>query len=91
MNYIEIEELLKVGAHFGHPTSKWNPKFSPYIATKKNGVHIIDLNQTNICLNNAIQELTKIIKGNGNVLFVGTKNKQKMLFSRQLINAGCII
>ena len=40
MNYIEIEELLKVGAHFGHPTRKWNPKFSPYIATKKNGVHI---------------------------------------------------
>ena len=43
MNYIEIEELLKVGAHFGHPTRKWNPKFLPYIATKKNGVHIIDL------------------------------------------------
>ena len=77
MNYIEIEELLKVGAHFGHPTSKWNPKFSPYIVTKKNGVHIIDLNQTNICLNNAIQELTKIIKGNGNVLFVGTKKQAK--------------
>ena len=59
MNYIEIEELLKVGAHFGHPTRKWNPKFSPYIATKKNGVHIIDLNETNRCLNLAIQELTK--------------------------------
>ena len=46
MNHIEIEELLKVGAHFGHPTSKWNPEFSPYIATKKNGVHIIDLEKS---------------------------------------------
>ena len=77
MNYIEIEELLKVGAHFGHPTRKWNPKFSPYIATKKNGVHIIDLNETNRCLNLAIEELTKIVKSNGNVLFVGTKKQAK--------------
>ncbi len=77
MNYIEIEELLKVGAHFGHPTSKWNPKFSPYIATKKNGVHIIDLNQTNRCLNKAVEELVKIVKANGNVLFVGTKKQAK--------------
>tara|TARA_Y100000814_G_scaffold186905_1_gene136809 strand:+ start:1914 stop:2669 length:756 start_codon:yes stop_codon:yes gene_type:complete len=77
MNYIEIEELLKVGAHFGHPTRKWNPKFSPYIATKKNGVHIIDLNETNRCLNIAIQELTKIVKSNGNILFVGTKKQAK--------------
>ncbi len=77
MNYIEIEELLKVGAHFGHPTRKWNPKFSPYIATKKNGVHIIDLNETNRCLNLAIQELTKIVIANGNVLFVGTKKQAK--------------
>ena len=77
MNYIEIEELLKVGAHFGHPTSKWNPKFSPYIATKKNGVHIIDLHKTNKCLNDAVVELVKIIKKNGNVLFVGTKKQAK--------------
>ena len=77
MNYIEIEELLKVGAHVGHPTRKWNPKFSPYIATKKNGVHIIDLNETNRCLNIAIQELTKIVKSNGNILFVGTKKQAK--------------
>ena len=77
MNYIEIEELLKVGAHFGHPTRKWNPKFSPYIATKKNGVHIIDLNETNRCLNIAVQELTKIVKSNGNILFVGTKKQAK--------------
>ena len=77
MNYIEIEELLKVGAHFGHPTSKWNPKFSPYIATKKNGVHIIDLNETNRCLNIAVEELIKIVKKNGNILFVGTKKQAK--------------
>jgi len=77
MNYIEIEELIKVGAHFGHPTSKWNPKFSPYIATKKNGVHIIDLNETNRCLNKAVEELVKIVKDNGNVLFVGTKKQAK--------------
>ena len=72
---LTIQDLLDTGAHFGHPTSKWNPKFSPYIATKKNGVHIINLNETNRCLNIAVEELIKIVKKNGNILFVGTKKQ----------------
>ena len=46
---LTIEELLKSGAHFGHPTSRWDPNFLPYIATKKNGIHIINLQETINC------------------------------------------
>ena len=77
MNHITIEELLKAGAHFGHPTSRWNPKFKNYITMKKNGVYIIDLEQTSRCMVKAAQELTQIARDGGNVLFVGTKKQAK--------------
>ena len=47
---VTIEELLEAGVHFGHPTSRWNPNFKQYIAMKKNGIHIIDLESTIFCL-----------------------------------------
>ena len=74
---IKIEELVEVGAHFGHPTSKWNPNFQPYIASKKNGIHIINLKETNNCLQRAVKEIEKIIKADGTILFVGTKKQAK--------------
>ena len=77
MNYIEIEELLKVGAHFGHPTSKWNPKFSKYIATKKNGVHIIDLNETIESTAGPILELIDRIMSSSNQP-AGTVSNEKI-------------
>ena len=46
MYQISVKTLLKAGAHFGHPTSRWNPNFKPYLATKKNGIHIINLTET---------------------------------------------
>ena len=77
MSELKIEQLIESGAHFGHPVSKWNPKFKPFIISKKNGIHIIDLNLTLDHLNSAIKELVKIVKSNGNILFVGTKNQAK--------------
>jgi len=77
MNHIEIDDLLKAGTHFGHPTSRWNPNFKPYLATKKNGIHIIDLNETRNALNRAAKEVTRIVRVGGHILFVGTKKQAK--------------
>ena len=77
MNHISIEDLIKAGAHFGHPTSRWHPGFSNYISMKKNGVHIIDLEQTSQCMIRAAQAIGKIVQSDGNILFVGTKKQAK--------------
>ena len=59
---MKIEELLESGAHYGHPVSKWNPKFKPFIATKKNGIYIINLQLTLDYLNKAVNEMKKFLK-----------------------------
>jgi small subunit ribosomal protein S2 len=82
MNHIEIDDLLKAGTHFGHPTSRWNPNFKPYLATKKNGIHIIDLNQTRKALNRAGKEITRIVREGGHILFVGTKKQARDVVQR---------
>ena len=74
---ITVEQLLSTGAHFGHPTSKWDPKFLPYIATKKNGIHIIDLEETVRAIERADKEIKNIVNEGGSILFVGTKNQVK--------------
>ena len=78
---ITVEELLESGAHFGHPTSRWDPNYLPYIATKKNGIHIINLNETINCIEKVKAELLKLVQSNGNILFVGTKNQVKDVVS----------
>jgi len=82
MNHIEIDDLLKAGTHFGHPTSRWNPNFKPYLATKKNGIHIIDLHQTRKALNRAGKEITRIVREGGHILFVGTKKQARDVVQR---------
>ena len=77
MNHITVEELIKAGAHFGHPTHRWNPNFKNYISMKKNGVYIIDMEQTSQCMVKAAKEITQIVGDGGNVLFVGTKKQAK--------------
>ena len=76
-NTIAIEDLITAGAHFGHPTSRWHPGFRNYISMKKNGVHIIDLEQTRQCLISAAKAIEKIVCDDGNILFVGTKKQAK--------------
>ena len=90
---ITVEELLESGAHFGHPTSRWDPNYLPYIATKKNGIHIINLNETINCIEKVKAELLKLVQSNGNILFVGTKNQVKDVVSDAADKCGmfCII
>lgn len=69
------EQLLEVGAHFGHQSRRWNPKMKSYIFGIKNGVHIIDLSQTIAALQNVCNFITTITKDGGKILFCGTKKQ----------------
>jgi len=79
MDKMNIEKLLESGAHYGHPVSKWNPQFKPFIATKKNGIYIINLKLTLNYIDKALKEMIKIAENGGNILFVGTKPQAKDL------------
>lgn len=73
----DIKELLAAGAHFGHKTSRWHPKMAPYIHSKRQGAHIINLEKTIEALDEALPELTKLASKGEKVLFVGTKKQMK--------------
>jgi small subunit ribosomal protein S2 len=70
-----MKTLLETGVHFGHRTPKWNPKMAPFIFTERNGIHIIDLQQTIVNLNNYYDMIRDIVAKGGSVLFVGTKRQ----------------
>ena len=72
---VSMRELLEAGVHFGHQTSRWDPKMRPYIFTERNGIHIIDLRQTLSQIDAAYATLKDIVAGGGTVLFVGTKKQ----------------
>lgn len=74
---VDIKALLESGAHFGHKTSRWHPKMAPYIHSKRQDAHIINLEKTVSALETALPEITKIVKGGKKVLFVGTKKQMK--------------
>ena len=74
---VDIKALLEAGVHFGHKTSRWHPKMAPYIHSKRQDSHIIDLTKTVEALDKALPELTKIVAGGKKVLFVGTKKQAK--------------
>jgi len=68
-----MRQLLESGVHFGHHTRRWNPKMAPYIFGVRNGVHVIDLEQTVPMLHRAMVAVRDVVAGGGRVLFVGTK------------------
>ena len=70
---ISISDLLDAGIHFGHKTSRWNPKMEPYIYGIKDSVHVIDLQQTVPLLTIALKKIYETVKNNGKVLFIGSK------------------
>ena len=72
-----MKDLLEAGVHFGHHTRRWNPKMQQYIFGVRNGVHIIDLQQTEPMLGQALQAIRDIVAKGGRVLFVGTKNQAR--------------
>lgn len=75
MAVINMKSLLETGVHFGHRTRKWNPRMKPYIFTERNGIHIIDLQQTLEALTNAYALVRDTVADGGKVLFVGTKRQ----------------
>ena len=80
---IKFEDLLSTGAHFGHVTRKWNPNYQPFILMEKNGVHIINLDETIRHLDIALSFIIDKAKKNGEFLFVGTKNQAKDIVQQE--------
>ncbi len=81
MENIAYKDLLDAGVHFGHLTRKWNPKMAPYIFMERNGIHIIDLNKTLTCLDQATKALRQIVRSGRKVMFVATKKQAKEVVS----------
>lgn len=75
MPLVTMKELLEAGVHFGHKTNRWHPKMKPYIFTERNGVHIIDLQQTIRALENTYALVRDRVAQGGVILFVGTKRQ----------------
>lgn len=74
---VDIKALLDAGVHFGHKTSRWHPKMAPYIHSKRQDSHVIDLTKTVEALDAVLPEITKVVASGKKVLFVGTKKQMK--------------
>jgi small subunit ribosomal protein S2 len=75
MPRVTMKELLEAGVHFGHKTNRWHPKMKPYIFTERNGVHIIDLQQTIRAIDSTYELVRDKVARGGVILFVGTKRQ----------------
>jgi len=85
---VSMKALLESGVHFGHRTNKWEPRMRPYIFTERNGIHIIDLQQTVKALNNAYNVVRDCVSQGGSVLFVGTKRQAQETVKEEAIRCG---
>lgn len=85
---VSMKALLETGVHFGHRTTKWNPKMKPFIFAERNGIHIIDLQQTIVNLNSYYDMLVKLAQGGGTVLFVGTKRQAQEAIAAEADRCG---
>ena len=88
MAVIPMKALLESGVHFGHRTNKWDPRMKPYIFTERNGIHIIDLQQTSKLLNQAYNVIRDIVANGGTVLFVGTKRQAQETVAEEATRCG---
>ncbi|MFN3427292.1 MAG: 30S ribosomal protein S2 [Candidatus Thermochlorobacter sp.] len=88
MPRLQIEDLLKAGAHFGHLTRRWNPKMKPYIFMEKNGIHILDLKKTVQMAEDALNAIEAIAGTGKDILFVGTKKQAKAIIAEQAERCG---
>jgi small subunit ribosomal protein S2 len=85
---VSMKALLEAGVHFGHQTKRWNPKMRPYIFTERNGIHIIDLQQTVQGLQTAMRYVSDMVDGGGKVIFVGTKKQAQEAVREEAERAG---
>ena len=85
---LTMKSLLEAGVHFGHQTRRWNPRMKRYIFTQRNGIHIIDLQQTLGMINEAYRAMTKVVADGGKVLFVGTKRQAQEVIASEAERCG---
>ena len=83
-----MKDLLEAGVHFGHRTRRWNPKMAQYIFTERNGIHILDLQQTIVLIDEAYNFIRDTVAAGGNVLFVGTKRQAQDTIAKEAARAG---
>lgn len=88
MANISMKALLESGVHFGHRTNKWDPRMKPYIFTERNGIHILDLQQTVKLANNAFNVIRDTVANGGTVLFVGTKRQAQETVMEEAVRCG---
>ncbi len=87
-NVISMKQLLEAGVHFGHQTRRWNPKMAPFIFMDRNGIHIIDLQQTVTRLNDAYKFVEQTASEGGTILFVGTKKQAQEAVAEEAKRCG---
>jgi small subunit ribosomal protein S2 len=87
-NIVSMKQLLEAGVHFGHQTRRWNPKMSPFIFAERNGIHIIDLQQTVTRLNEAYKFVATITAEGESILFVGTKKQAQEAVEQEAKRCG---
>jgi small subunit ribosomal protein S2 len=88
MAVVSMKALLESGVHFGHRTNKWNPGMRPYIFTERNGIHIIDLQQTVKAINTTYKIICDSVANGGVVLFVGTKRQAQETVREEATRCG---
>ncbi len=88
MAIVSMKALLESGVHFGHRTNKWDPRMKPYIFTERNGIHIIDLQQTVKLLNHAYTLIRDKVSEGGTILFVGTKRQAQETIMDEATRCG---
>lgn len=88
MAVVTMRELLDAGAHFGHQTSRWNPKMKRFIFTERNGIYIIDLQQSLALIDDAYEFIKQTVAHGGNILFVGTKKQAQAPIAEQATRVG---
>ncbi|MDO4670111.1 MAG: 30S ribosomal protein S2 [Aerococcus sp.] len=88
MAVVSMKQLLEAGVHFGHQTRRWNPKMERYIFTERNGIYIIDLQQTVKLMDDAYNFIREVVANGGNILFVGTKKQAQQAIEEEAKRAG---
>ena len=88
MATVTMRQLLESGVHFGHQTRRWNPKMKRFILTERNGIYVIDLNQTVSGINTAYDFVKETVARGGNILFVGTKKQAQAAVAEQAQRVG---
>ena len=85
---LTMKSLLEAGVHCGHQTRRWDPRMKRYIFTQRNGIHIIDLQQTLGMINDAYRAMVQVAAEGGNVLFVGTKKQAQEVVQSEADRCG---